>query len=140
MPVIVTSSDAIEYLEMALKVEGWSDPTTSASFQIISVVKSLQSSIDSMTTSDNGLVDQLRDMSTNWYFCAMDDKKVLAAAAAEIERLRAENTQLRIERDSYLHSFEVAIGMADDSEDDSEGDPIALSCAENPKTPQKEIK
>jgi len=51
------------------------------------------------------LVDQLRDMSTNWYFCAMDEKKVLAAAAAEIERLR-----------------------------------IALSCAENPKTPQKEIK
>jgi hypothetical protein len=105
MPVIVTSSDAIEYLEMALKVEGWSDPTTSASFQILNVVKSLQSSIDSMTTSDNGLVDQLRDMSTNWYFCAMDDKKVLAAAAAEIERLRR-----------------------------------ALSCAENPKTPQKEIK
>ena len=44
-------------------------------------------------------------------------------AADEIERLRAENTQLRIERDSYLHSFDVAIGLPDDSEDDSEGDP-----------------
>jgi len=105
MPVIVTFSDAIQWLETCIKVEGWSDPTVSPSFQIINVLKSMQSSIDSMKTSDNGLVDQLRDMSTNWYFCATDEKKVLAAAAAEIERLRR-----------------------------------ALSCAENPKTPQKEIK
>jgi hypothetical protein len=50
-------------------------------------------------------------------------RREVLAAADEIERLRAENTQLRIERDSYLHSFDVAIGLPDDSEDDSEGDP-----------------
>lgn len=109
MPEIVTCSDAISYLETATKVEGWSDPAASYGFQIINVLKKQQATIVSMQeavkASDSGLVDQLRDASTNWYFCAMDDKKVLAAAAAEIERLRR-----------------------------------ALSCAENPQTPQKEIK
>lgn len=76
-----------------------------------------------MTTTEINIPDALRDMRTNWYFCSMDPAKVLLAAADEIERLRAENTQLRIERDSYLHSFDVAIGLPDDSEDDSEGDP-----------------
>jgi hypothetical protein len=76
-----------------------------------------------MTTTEINIPRALRDMRTNWYFCSMDPAKVLLAAADEIERLRAENTQLRIERDSWKHSFDVAIGLPDDSEDDSEGDP-----------------
>lgn len=40
MPKIETSDDAIKYLELSVKVEGWTDPKLSASWQILQVIKS----------------------------------------------------------------------------------------------------
>jgi len=48
MPKIETSEDAIKYLELAVKVEGWQNPEQSASWQIMQVLKHQRYLIDRM--------------------------------------------------------------------------------------------
>jgi hypothetical protein len=50
VPKIETSSDAISYLEMAVKVEGWTNPKDSASWQIMQVLKTQKYIIDRMSS------------------------------------------------------------------------------------------